>query len=1064
MAEIVFDDEVQVTQQQPSALSAPQAPPMRKPEVVFEEPPIGSMEAVQKAVKGSDLKGAQRFQSQDPIVQQADFYLGPDSARKFQKFVAGNYEPLADEDFTDKERSFLADYEGKRARKVAGNALKYGGALVAPFLPGGQVVAGEMAYPAIANIVGQMVSPDKFSFSEAASELVPTLSIAKKAQAPGIRSFLTTAETGVPQQATFGRQIGKEFVAGAKTAAVKSAVEAMGGEITSGDAIQNAVLGGLLYPAISTTGRSLAAAAKGGASASRIAGEFKRPFNQQFLAERTAEIQKQLGVGAGIDPALSDQLANALYSPEFSGTRAEDVQKWKDNIKSYIEDSVVTGRKSGLSGDDLTQNITEELKRVSGKPDVDTALVESIVRKSDEVLEKAKANVDQFLNTRNSELVGLARRAEGELQVESQNLKNQIRDLTVRKNQLPTANQAEREQLTNQIADKTRQIQQIEEGFDARFPAGKPVSAFEAGVAVGKIGQKEVEDFKKIQDEGFAELSQDLKKIVVTVDLGQGPEQKTLEDLRKIRSEVYRLFDFNNPVKQGFFEDWQRLNDINEKMTAAFEANPGVRDRLAVQNKSYAEGISRFKGGYIDRILRDIGEKGGSPQTVSALLGAKGGTAVSALKNMAGAKWDSEVKPLLSDFIYNQIRGAKPSDFIDTITTAKAARGKLSKEVANEFFPSLAEVQDVAQTYKLLIDEQAALKAKSIELESQNKALTKDVEGGIKGSEDLLAKNEKAIKANDAELQKVLINQKSDTAKRLADLKAQVRANKDISLDDDEIKTILSNPNSKDLVKDLGDYISQVSKEKSEFNAALSRALKSGTLEDTPTPGDIVNFLKQTSESLASRNRARNLMEIINSNRPELKGDIQSMIVGRIAEEALSKDGKMIDAAKMKQLVAGGTSPGPYNAMVTAAFGDTGVDKISKIADQLAGLTEDKETLIQKTVLPFLLGSAAVTYFGGSPLAAVGAGGLAISQRRAAINMAKSAASATVGKILLNPTYINTVSKPLDQLTQTQLDTFTRQWPKILTLEYDRMKMHEENKQLEDRQARESQRMSRRRD
>ncbi len=31
----------------------------------------------------------------------------------FQKFVAGNYEPLSDEDFTDKERSFLADYEGK---------------------------------------------------------------------------------------------------------------------------------------------------------------------------------------------------------------------------------------------------------------------------------------------------------------------------------------------------------------------------------------------------------------------------------------------------------------------------------------------------------------------------------------------------------------------------------------------------------------------------------------------------------------------------------------------------------------------------------------------------------------------------------------------------------------------------------------------------------------------------------------------------------------------------------------------------------------------------------------
>jgi hypothetical protein len=311
----------------------------------------GSPQALNQAVIKSGQVGQQRFQTQDPMVQQADFYLGKDSARKFQKFVAGNYEPLPDEDFTDKERKFLVDYENKRGRKVIGNVLKYGGALAAPFIPGGQVVAGEMAYPAIANIVGQMVSPDKFSFSEAASELVPGVSLSKKAAAPGIRSFLTTAETGVAQQSSFGKQVAKEFGAGTGTALAKSGVEAMGGEITGGDVIQNAVIGGLLYPSFSQGSRALMAASKGGLSFSKIAGEFQNPFTQKFLSERAAELKNKLGGGAGIDPALSDQLANTLYSPEFSGTGTEAVQNWRNNVKRFVEDSVVSGRLYGLSGD-----------------------------------------------------------------------------------------------------------------------------------------------------------------------------------------------------------------------------------------------------------------------------------------------------------------------------------------------------------------------------------------------------------------------------------------------------------------------------------------------------------------------------------------------------------------------------------------------------------------------------------------------------------------------------------------------------------------------------------------
>jgi len=1051
--------------QQPSAgMAAPSAPQSAMLNA-------GSPQALNQAVIKSGQVGQQRFQTQDPMVQQADFYLGKDSARKFQKFVAGNYEPLPDEDFTDKERQFLVDYENKRGRKVAGNVLKYGGALAAPFVPGGQVVAGEMAYPAIANIVGQMVSPDKFSFSEAASELVPGVSLSKKAAAPGIRSFLTTAETGVAQQSSFGKQVAKEFGAGTGTALAKSGVEAMGGEITGGDVIQNAVIGGLLYPSFSQGSRALMAASKGGLSFSKIAGEFQNPFTQKFLSERATELKNKLGGGAGIDPALSDQLANTLYSPEFSGTGTEAVQNWRNNVKRFVEDSVVNGRRSGLSGDELTRGIVEELKSVSGKPDVDTALVESIVRKSDELTEQAKNNVDQFLNSKNSELVGLARRAEGELQLESQNIKNQIRDLTGRKNQLPTTNQAEREQITNQIAEKTRQMQQIEEGFDSRFAAAKPVSSFETGMLIGESGNKVRKEFEVVQEEGFKKIRPDLQATTVQVDFGKvdkegNPvlETKSLEDLRKLRSQIYRLFDFNAPVQQGFFESWEKLNKINEQMTVAFDANPQLRDALAAQNKSYAEGISRFKGAYVDRILRGIGEGGGAPESVAAIVGPRGATTLTVLKDMAGDTWETNVKPALSDYIYNQIRGKNPVEFLNTLTEAKVGQGKkLSKEVANEFFPSLGEIQDVAQTYKSLIDDQAALTASATELKTQQKQLIKDVDNGIKDSEKLLAANEKAIKSNEEKLKNVLINQKDETAKRLGNLIAEVRGTKNLNLNDDEIKTILANPNAKELVKNLSDYVSQVSQKQSEFQSALDRSLKSGNLETTPTPSDIVDFLKQSTETLSSRNRSTKFMEIINASRPELQGDIQNIIVGRIVEEALSKDGKIIDAAKMRQLVAGGDDAGPYNAMVTAAFGKDGVNKISKIADQLSDMTADRETLLQKSVLPIIVGST-VAYFGGSPLEAIGAGGFAFSQRKAAMSIAKNVSNATVGKILLNPSYISTVSKPIDQLTQTQLDTFTRQWPKILTLEYDRMKMHDENQQLEERQMREAQRQTRRRD
>ena len=60
-------------------------------------------------------------------------------------------------------------------------------------------------------------------------------------------------------------------------------------------------------------------------------------------------------------------------------------------------------------------------------------------------------------------------------------------------------------------------------------------------------------DFKKLQDKGYDEIRPDLQGITVQVDLGLKDtkgnpvlETKNLEDLREIRSQVLRLFDFGN--------------------------------------------------------------------------------------------------------------------------------------------------------------------------------------------------------------------------------------------------------------------------------------------------------------------------------------------------------------------------------------------------------------------------------------------------------------------------------------------------------------------------------------
>jgi len=1102
MAEIVFDDEVQVTQQKPAALSTPQAPPMRKPEVVFED--AGSPAALNQAVQQSAKVGQQRFQSQDPLVQQADFYLGPDSARKFQKFVSGNYEPLSDEDFTDKERSFLADYEGKRARKVVANTVRYGGPLAAAFIPGGQTLAGEAAIGIGSELLAQTLEPEKMRPFQIAASGVPTPSIAKPGTGTGVRRLLTS-ETGVPQQATFGAQVRKEAAAGGAQSLAQAGIESFGEDVTGGEMALRTAMGSVLFPAISTTVRGVGAAARavsGAPSVSKfpaaLAGEFQRPFTQKFLEDRANLIRQELGNAAGIDPALSRQVADTFYNPAFSGSSPQDVQNFQDTIQSVLEQSVIQGRRSGFSGDDLTQAIVGELGRISGKTDVNPAVVESVVRQADALTEQATRKIDEslkktaaFKDRRFSRALSLARAAEGRLQMEAVELQDEIVRLSNQRAQLGAEDVANRTRIEGQIAGLQDQVKRIEQGFDERFASAKPVSAFETGLLVGAEGNKQRKLFEDAQEEGFAKIRPDLKATTVEVDFGKvdkdgNPvlETKSLEDLRKLRSKIYRLFDFNAPVQQGFFESWEKLNKINEQMTAAFDSNPELRDALAAQNKSYAEGISRFKGGYIDKILRGIGEAGGAPQAISSITGSNGGLVLAALKDMSGESWETNVKPALSDYIYNQIRGKNPVEFLNTLTEAKTGKAKqLQKEVANEFFPSLGQIQDVSSKYTSILKEEEKLKSSIEELTAKSELLQSDVSNKISGSEDRFNKNREEL----ADVKKRLLDFQEKNKKRelsgvfaqpaadveaqkqivslLADIKSKVK--KGVAIDDDVLKEIVSKPDASTMLRDLNDYVTQQAQTATDFQQVVASAIRGGELYGNIPAGNIVDFLKSKGGGVYPVKRAEEFTKILKESRPDLLADAQNIVLGRIVKDSFVDGKKAIDTNKMKALIAGGEKPGEYNALVNELFGAGGVDKISTIADQLAVASKDSESLVSKSIIPTLATAGAYLASGtGVPIAGgAAAGGLVgFLGRRMVLKAIGDSGESAIGKMLQSPTYVKTVTTPISQLSKEQIDLFNRNWSRMLKLETDRAMMQMEEGQSEEKQLQEMRRQSRRRD
>ena len=1133
----------------------------------------GSPAALKAAVDGSKLPPP------DSLVEAASFYLGKNSARKFQKYVEGNYEPMADEDFTDQERQFLVNFENKRGGKVLAGAIRYGGPLALMAVPGAQTLGGEMISNLALEGLAQLVEPEKMRPYQIAAEVLPTFGIAKEGTGKGLKKALTS-ETGVGQQASIKAQALKEVGYGGARSGVQAGIEAQGEDVTGGEIALRTLTGGLLFPGLSGVARGVGAAKRSGFNFPAFVGEFNRPFVQKALSERADFIRKELGNEAGIDPALARQVADAVYTPSFSGSSQEQFDQFADNVYSFLTQSVVQGRASGLSGNDLTQAIVGELKRVSGNAEINPAVIESVIRQSDFLIEKATKKVDSLLSkrseraaagaarkkseiagevgvlksektsleqqmadaeqksqdildARNSRAVAFARRAEDRLQLESVDLVEEIQSLNKQKSELAASDVANRARIEAQIYRNQQEIKGIEEGFDERFAAAKPVDSFEAGTVIGENWNKIVDELDARSKKGFDKIRPVLKKATVEVDLGRKDaktgepvlETKNLEDLRLIRSQIYRQFNFNAQAQQGTFESWRELNNINDQITAAFEKYPPAKAALEEQNKLHSEAMRRVKGSFANKILRDIGEGGGKPEAIAAIVGPQGSTTLEILKEAFAEKWETEAKPILKDFIYNQIRGEKPTDFLNALTKAKSGTSKgVSRNVVEEFFPAFGEIQDVAAKYGSLIDEGSKLEKQFTDLTKESESLAKDVEKNVKGAEDLLKENadkKREIKKRlyqfqkkneDFELRGVLaepseqaaelkgkiaetgkeISQKqkesAGVTKRLAefqkserpltgilakpkefrDLLISIKAKVDsgAKLDSEEVAQIISNPDAKSMLEDLNDYVTESAKKVTEFEKLANRTVKTGRFDDVNVPpGEIIDFLKSSSGDIPSRIRTKEFVAAIKSSRPELQADLQNILLGRIVNESLVQGKKSIDTNKMKALIAGGDSPGEYNAIVSQLFGDGGVDKISTIADQLAKVMDNKDSLVKKSIMPALATLATGgAYLASGTGAALGTGLLGFVGRKLVLSAVGQATLAGVGKLLQSPTYGKTVSTPIDQLTQDQIDLFNRNWSRFLKLETDKAMMQLEERQIEEKQIRETQRQMRRRD
>ena len=911
----------------------------------------------------------------------------------------------------------------------------------APFIAGMGAATG-LATEAGVNLaaagLGQTVSPEPYRPGEMFAQAIP----------------------GVPvtQQARKFTQFTKEAGSGALTSGLQAGLETLDEDSADlSNVLFRTGLGGFLSPAFSGFARGSGALARSGLNAREWAAELQRPFTQQFIKDRQEDISRQMVEqgSVGIFDRFSGDLARTLYSPN-SGLNP---QQFQEQIKNVVAQSMNTAGSSGLTGQDLSSAIKTELQKSIAIPDeqankVANDAIDAFIGES-EALRNRITNLRDVRNaSRDARLTDALRALEGRASVESQGFRDEIDQLQKRRESLPVES-VERQRIDAQVADLNQQIASIEAGRAAGYGPTGGITKESLGLKTQQIAQEELDKFKKDRNEGYAKIDPDLEntKLTVTEMSPTGEEvtkEYTVNQLRQKRTNILRKINFGKPVQKADYSVFEDLDQINSQLDEALASNPALKTALQQENAAYREGISRFKGFFADKILREAGEQGGMPGIVGTIAGATGPQNLRLLKNLLGTRYD-EIKPDLRQFVFIQSRGENPNDFLKAITAGNSGKATgLQKEVIDELFPDISEITDVASKYSSLVNQKASLEKQADDLKGQIEVLRKDVDNNISGAQtklDAAIKQEGEI-AN----QKAILKSENITSREqriidsLAAIEAKVRDARAKNVDvldtiklDDVIRNI-ETQGGKPLYKALEEAVVTSSNARGRFNAAVKKALEPGGQLESFEPSSLIDFLvAKEGESL--NYRSKQFLKAVGQSRPDLIGDAQNILVGRIIAESV--DGNKINTAKIKDLVGTSEAPGKYFGITKGLFGDDGVSRITKIASQLEQVSDlGKPSVFREIVLPALSGY--VGFQAAGPMGALtGLGGYAAYRQFG--KGISDATAAAVGRVVKTPEYLNIVSKPIDQATQAQMNRFERLWPRVLKMEIDRYQMIQED-------------------
>jgi hypothetical protein len=936
----------------------------------------------------------------------------------------------------------MAQAESRGMRKASAlYAATVPSLVAAPFIAGlGPVTAAlvEGGIGLASQGVSQTISPDEYKGGEMAAAAVPGFNIGQKA------SKLKQVALGVGS--------------GTLTSAAQAGLESLDDESANyEDILFRTGLGGFLSMAGETVPGAIGAVVRARSVNPRlIAAEFERPFTQQFIKDRGTEIQKELerrGAG-GLSSQFADDIARTLYSPN-SGLKPDE---FRNNIAKIVSDSFSQGSSSGLSRSEISDSIKTQLGNyVQNADKIAGEAVDQFVTKSEKLVTDVTNIIDQKNASRNKRLTDLVRGFEGRYTTDSQPLINQINDLEAKKKLLPDES-IERKRIDDEISVINQQVQDIQAGAVRGYGPASGISKEELGQRVQEIGREELQFFKDESNKGYGKLEPRLDKVKITsTEIGPDGKEveviKTANQLREERKKILKEIDFNKQVQKADYSVFERLDTINGKLDEALLNDPGLKGLLEAENKFYSTGISRFKGFFADKVLREAGEAGGMPGIVSTVAGASGAQNLKLLKNMLGNRY-GEIEPSLREFVYTQIKGENPNDFLKGLTKGKGGYATgIQKEVINDLFPDLSEINEVASKYGSLIDQRAVLEGESKNLSSQINGLTKQVDDGIKGAQEKL----KSVNSQfDKVTSKIAVLKASNVTEReneiiksLGKIRAEVNkagASKSDALDSfklDEVVRELSTEGGLPLYKALERAIEVTSAAKDRFYGVVKKSMQPGGQLESFNPSNLIDFLAPgKGAEISSDYRVRRFMEVVGKERPDLINDAQNMLIGRIVAESF--DGKKINTEKLSSLVGNSEAPGKYYEATQRLLGKDGEKRINNVANQLSQFSNlGKPSVFTKIIAPTL--ATAIGYqISKEAGAGIGLGGY-IAYKGVEKGM-KEAVDAAVGRILKTPEYLDIVSKPLDAATKGQIDKIERMWPRILKMESDRVQLNKEER------------------